>query len=300
MDTDIELRQLRSFIVLSSELHFGRAAAKLRVAQPALSQAIRRLEGRLGFALFNRTSRRVELTRQGASFLSSTHRALGELGRGVEAGREIAAGRIGSVMVGHTALAMVTVLPAVLRRFCKRHPLVRLTLRELPSAVQIENLSAGFVDVALVSGTVEEDGVLSTELRRDPLVAILPASHPLAGRRRVRVASLAHESFVLFPREQIPPLHDQILGLCRSSGFEPVIGQVAQSWQMIAALVGIGLGVSLVPASVKAYGVAGVRYVSVGSAGVVPTTLCWRSDENNAAAHDFVSATKEAWSMVSD
>jgi DNA-binding transcriptional LysR family regulator len=163
----LEIRPLRYFAVLADELHFGSASAKLRIAQPALSQAIRRLESRPGFALFTRTSRKVELTRQGASFLASTQRIFGELRRGVEAGREIAAGRIGSVTIGHTVLAMVTVLPVVLRRFRERHPLVRLTMRELPSATQIEDLRAGYLDVAMVSGTCDDDSISSVALRRD-------------------------------------------------------------------------------------------------------------------------------------
>jgi DNA-binding transcriptional LysR family regulator len=293
MDVDFELRQLRYFTVLAEELHFGRAAARLRVAQPALSQAIRRLERRLGFVLFVRTSRRVELTHQGASFLANAQRVFAELRSGVDSGREIAAGRLGNVAIGHTALATVTVLPQVLRHFRERHPLVRLSLRELPSGAQIESLRAGYVDVALVTGTFIEDGLSSLELQRDPLVALVPSSHRLARRRQVSVASLAEEPFVLFPRDQIPPVHDQILGLCRSSGFEPAIGQVAQSWHMMAALVGVGLGVAVVPRSVKRYGVAGVRHIPIRPTVIVATTLYWRADQSSAVARHFISATQE-------
>ena len=293
MDVELELRQLRYYVVLADELHFGRAAARLRIAQPALSQAVRRLERRLGFALFARTSRRVDLTRQGAAFLASSRRVLGELQRGVEAGRDIAAGRLGSVTIGHTALAMTTVLPAMLRRFRERHPLVRLVVRELPSAAQIEQLRAGYLDAAVVTGRFDEDDLSWLELRRDPLVALFPPGHRLGRRRKVGVASLAREPFIVFPREQIPSVYDQIVTLCRASGFNPDIAQEAQSWQMIAALVGVGLGVAIVPASVKRYGIAGVRCVPLTPTTTMPTALYWRRDVANIAAHHLISTTRD-------
>lgn len=295
MDVELEFRQLRYFVALADELHFGRAAARLRIAQPALSQAMRRLEQRLGFTLLARTSRRVDLTRQGAAFLASTRRVLDEVQRGVETGRDIAAGKVGNVTLGHTALAMITVLPAILRRFRERHPTVRLAVRELPSAVQIEHLRAGYVDAAIVTGRFAEDELSWLELRRDALVALLPPGHPLGRRRKVSVASLAREPFILFPREQIPSVYDQIVKLCRASGFDPDMAQLAQSWQMIAALVGVGLGVSIVPAPVKRYAVAGVRCVPLSPTTTMPTALYWRSDVGNIPAQLFISTTRDVF-----
>jgi len=292
MNPEIELRQLRYFAVLAEELHFGRAAAALRVAQPALSQNIRRLEGRLGFSLFERTTRRVHLTAAGAEFLISVHRLSAELGRGVQSAREVSAGALGTVTVGYIATAMLTVLPVLVRKFRERHPRLRLSLRELSSEAQLQALRSGELDVAIVSGRPDDEGLVSYELYRDPLVALLPSDHRLAKRDRVTLSSLANEPFILFPQWQTPGLHDQIVRLCRSSGFEPVVGQEAQSWHVIAALVGVGLGVSVAPASVRRYRVAGVRFRSLRPAASISTMLCMRAGDASLATGHFYSAAR--------
>lgn len=279
---ELELRPLRYFMVVAEELHFARAAARIRIAQPALSQAIRRLEARLGFLLFMRTSRRVTLTVQGAAFLARTRRAFEEIDRGVVAGRDIAAGRLGQVVIGHTALAMLTVLPGILRQFRARHPKVRLSLRELDSTEQIDAVRAGTIDVAIVTGSVEASELVTRRLRVDALVAALPSTYRLRAAG-ISVSSLAQDPFVLFPREQIPSVYDQIIAACRTAGFDPAIAQVAQSWHMIASLVAVGLGVSIVPASVERYGVHGVRYAALKGHGNVATTICRRTDATNPA-----------------
>src|SRR4029077_7508876 len=139
---------------------------------------------------------------------------------------------------------MLPLLPVLLDRFRHAHPSVHLNLRELPSAFQIQQLHAGYVDVAIVTGQVHDDGVLTLEVTRDPLVALVPSSHLFARLRRMKLSSLAGEPFVLFPREQIPSMYDHILELCRAAGFEPRVAQLAQSWHMIATLVRLRLGVS--------------------------------------------------------
>jgi DNA-binding transcriptional LysR family regulator len=295
-----EFRQLQYFGVLAEELHFGNAAARLGVAQPALSQAIRRLEQRLGFALFSRTSRRVRLTPQGGRILASTERVLRELRRGLADAREIAAGRTGGLTIGHTALSMLTVLPAVLRRYRQAQPAVRLSFRELSSAQQLDQLQAGYLDVAIVSGTFEGQGVATLELRRDPLIVVLHRSHRLAGRRSLPISQLASEPFILFPREQIPPVYDQILELCRASGFEPAIAHVAQSWHLIAALVGLGLGISIVPLSVQRYLVKEVRAVPIRPQVAVATTLGWLPDASTGATSPFIAAAREVVAQLKE
>ncbi|MBA3406274.1 MAG: LysR family transcriptional regulator [Gemmatimonadaceae bacterium] len=291
--TKVELRHLRSFIVLGDELHFSRAAAALRVAQPALSQQIRRLETALGFRLFDRTSRKVELTPAGVSFLDHVRRLFLELDRAAQTGQHIASGKTGTLTVGYVQTAMVTVLPTIVRRFRERQPDVRVLLRELSSIPQIEGLRRGEIDVAIVSGTPGDEDIASFEVWRDPLVALVPPAHPASRRRSVSVSALATDPFIMFPRSQTPHVYDQIVSLCRKSGFEPTIAQEAQSWHLIAELVGAGMGVSVAPSSVRRYRVARVRYVPLRPTDSLSTMICYRRAEASIVAKLFVETARE-------
>lgn len=288
-----DLHHLRSFIVLADELHFSRAAGLLRIAQPALSQQIRRLEDAVGFRLFNRTSRKVELTSAGVSFLNSTRRLFAELDLAVETGQHIAAGKTGTIIIGYVATAMVTVLPSIIRRFRERQPDVRFLLRELSSAPQIEALRRGELDVAIVSGLRDYEEVISFEVWRDRLIALVHPGHPASRKRSVSISALAADPFIMFPRSQTPKLYDQIVSLCRNSGFEPTTGQEAQSWHMIAELVGAGMGVSVVPSSVRRYRVPRVRYLPLRPVSSVAIMICHRRLDASKLAELFVETAKE-------
>jgi DNA-binding transcriptional LysR family regulator len=293
MPPDIEFGQLRAFVVLARELHFGNAAALLRVAQPALSQQIRRLEHRLGFRLFERSSRRVSLTPAGVAFLTTSRKIFIDLERAVETGHDLASGKLGTVTVGYTGMAMTTVLPTIVRKFRESHPDVRLVLRELSSAPQIDGLRRGDLDVAVLTGPVDDGTIAHFQIWREPLVALLPAGHPAARKRSIAPSALAGDQLIAFPREQTPALYDQIMGLCRNAGFEPTLGQGAQSWHMIAELVSAGLGVSIVPRSVRRYKVAGVKYVSLRPGGTVSTLMCYNQPGPSTPAKLLIETTRK-------
>jgi len=292
MRSDVEFSQLRSFVVLGEELHFGKAAARLRVAQPGLSQQIRRLEERLGFKLFDRTSRTVTLTPAGSSFLANVRKLFIDLDRAVASGHDLASGRIGTVRVGYTALAMLTVLPPFVRRFRQRQPDVRVLLHELPSAAQLEGLRNGDLDAAILTGLPNDESIQHFQLWEDPFIVLLPENHAYAKKNTVSAVALEREQLIIFPRFQTPVLYDQILSLCRNSGFEPTIGQEAQSWHMIAELVSAGVGVAIAPLSVMRYRVSGLKYVALRPGGKVYTTLCFNRRGLSAGAKLFVETVK--------
>jgi DNA-binding transcriptional LysR family regulator len=293
MTLDMEIGQLRAFVVLGDELHFGKAATLLRVAQPALSQQIRRLEERLGFRLFDRTSRKVDLTSAGASLLASVRKVFIDLERAVETGHDLASGKIGTVTVGYVATAMMTVLPPIVRKFREGHRDVRLLLRELASAPQVDGLRRGDLDVAILTGSMDDEAIAHFQIWRDPLVALVPAGHSDARRRSISASALVADQLITFPRLQAPALYDQILSLCRNSGFEPTPGQEAQSWHMIAELVSAGMGVAIVPLSVRRYRVAGVRYVPLRPGGSVSTILCYNRAGTSSAAKLLIETARQ-------
>ncbi|MER7849999.1 LysR family transcriptional regulator [Kitasatospora sp. NPDC096077] len=278
---ELPLPQLHAFTVLAEELHFGRAAARLGIAQPPLSQQIRRLEEKVGHPLFRREPGGVTLTPAGGELLPAARRALADLADGLAAARAVGGGEAGRLRIGFSASLALTVLPGLLRTFRERHPGVRLDVREMTSAPQLAALHDRGIDVGLLrEPPADEPGLRFRTLLTEPFVAVLPAGHPLAAQRAVRLAQLAEEPFVLLPREEGPQLYDRITGLCAGAGFTPRIGQHAVEWQTVCALVGAGLGVSLAPAGIRRIRLRGVvfRRIEPGTART-RSALAWRADD---------------------
>ena len=205
----------------------------------------------------------------------------------------MASGKLGTVTIGYTGMAMTTVLPTIVRKFGEHHPDVRLVLRELSSAPQIDGLRKGDLDVAVLTGPIDDGTIAHFQIWRDPLVALLPAAHPAAKKKSISASALAGDQLITFPRVQTPALYDLILALCRSGGFEPTLGQGAQSWHMIAELVAAGLGVSIVPRSVRRYKVAGVRYVLLRPGGTVSTLMCYNRAGSSTPAKLLIETTRQ-------
>ncbi|MFD0370447.1 LysR family transcriptional regulator [Streptomyces sp. NPDC127114] len=294
---DIPLPQLHAFVVLADELHFGHAAARLGIAQPPLSQQIRRLEDKVGHALFRREPGRVTLTPAGRELLPAARRVLGELVDGLAAARAVGSGRAGRLRIGFSASVALTVLPGLLRTFRERFPDADLDIREMTTAPQIAALHDKTIDIGLLREppATEEDLGFRTVLT-EPFVAVLPAAHPLAAQRAVRLEQLADSPFVLPPHDVGPQLHDKITGLCAAAGFTPRIAQRAVEWQTVCALVETGLGVSLAPASIRR-----LRLRNVAFRRITPATartrvaVAWRNhDRNPLVAHLLTTVSPDA------
>ncbi|MET9012700.1 LysR family transcriptional regulator [Streptomyces olivaceoviridis] len=285
---ELPLPQLHAFVVLAEELHFGRTAARLGIAQPPLSQQIRRLEDKVGHALFTREPGRVTLTPAGRELLPAARRALTDLADGLAAARAVGSGRAGRLRIGFAASLALTVLPGLLRTFRQRFPGVHLDIHEMTTAPQIAALHDKAIDIGLLrEPPTDETGLGFTTVLSEPFVAVLPSTHPLATHRTVQLARLADSPFVLLPRTVGPTLYDQIIGLCTAAGFTPRIAQHAVEWQTVCALVETGLGVSLAPASIRR-----IRLKGVAFRGIEPNTartrvaVAWReSDHNPLVAH---------------
>jgi DNA-binding transcriptional LysR family regulator len=249
----MELRHLRYFVAVAEELHFSRAADRLRIAQPPLSQQIRQLEEQLGVRLFDRTHRRVQLTDAGRMVLDEARRTLAQADRVVTTARKAAEGSAGILRVGFSSSAPYTTLPAILRSFRAQFPDVVMNLFERSTEEQVDLLAAGAIDVAFVRRPVENaaESVIIRTILREPLVLALPHDHRLRHQRRVNAHALAGESFILFPRHAAPGLYDQIDSFCRRAGFRPNVAQEAIQMQTIVSLVSAGLGVAIVPASIR-------------------------------------------------
>jgi DNA-binding transcriptional LysR family regulator len=256
----VKLHQLRYFIAVADELHFRRAAERLHMSQPPLSEAIRELEATIGAQLLERSRRRVALTAAGEVLLRDARALLGDLDRALETARRIGTGQAGRLRLSFVGSALYGVVPDLLRAFSLERPDIELQLQERSTTEQLAALAAGDLDIGFVRAPAAAEGLTSQTIMREPTVAALPGGHPLSTLKRIPVARLSTEPFVLFPREQAPELHDAIMSAIAADGRLPRIVQEVAEMQTIIGLVASGMGVSLVPGSVQALARTGVVY----------------------------------------
>lgn len=292
----MELRHLRYFVAVAEELHFGRAAARLRIAQPPLSRQIRDLERELGTALFERVPRGVELTAAGRAFLPEARLTLAQAERAQRTAQRAARGEVGRLRVGFVEAATYAgVLPDVLGFFRMHLPNIGLSLFEMDSAQQAEAFREGRIDVGLLhTPPPDADRWLRVEqVYADPLIAALPHAHRLAGRTRLALADLAAESFVLFPRHIAPTLYDDVIARCRQAGFSPRIVQEAAGWQTLTGLVGAGMGIAFVPRSLMTIQRREVVYRRIRDLAVeMAMAVAWKGGEKSPVRERFVTALR--------
>lgn len=264
----IELRHLRYFIAVADELHFSRAAERLGMSQPPLSQQIRDLESLLGLRLLRRTNRRVELTDAGRVYLDAARDIVARVDEAADQARRAERGEIGELHVAFTrSTPLIERFPRAIRAFRDAYPAVRLVLVERNTLQQVACLLEGSQHVGLLRGGALPATLVSHKLVDDPLVAVLRADHPLATRKRARLRmdELADERFVVFSRAAGTGVHDQLLSMCRNAGFVPRIAQEAGESSTMIGLVAAGLGVAVLPDSLRHVRVDGVAYVAIDS-----------------------------------
>jgi len=281
----MELRHLRSFQVLAEERHFGRAAVRLHIAQPALSQQVKQLERELGTPLFTRTTRRVELTEAGARFAEHARTVLADVARAEDDMALLTSGRAGRVSVGFIGTATYDVLPRVAREVRATLPDVDLELRgELLSPQLVAGLHDRTYDVALLRPDPLNHGDLGLRhLRTERLVAVLPAGHRLAGRRRIALSALADEAFVMHPSGHRSSVHARVLEACEAAGFTPASVLEVGETATLVVFVAAGLGVALVPEPVRSLGLDGVAYVPLADAPTIDLALATRAGDDSPA-----------------
>jgi DNA-binding transcriptional LysR family regulator len=219
----VELRHLRYFVAVAEELNFSRAAERLHMAQPPLSVAIRQLEQELGGDLFVRTTHEVKLTAAGRAVLEGARRTLTEVDHTIAAAKRAAAGELGALRVAFSWGARFETLPAIGQAFRALHSDVELLTEVMWNARMPQALRSGAVDIAIAVWPELASDLSYEPIRRENVVALVGASHRLVGETTIPLAALAPDELVLFPRELAPRLHDTLVGMCRTAGFEPAI-----------------------------------------------------------------------------
>lgn len=255
----MDLRQLRYFVAVAEELHFGRAALRAGIAQPPLTQQIRKLEAELGCVLFLR-GRKTTLTEAGAVLLEHARRILADAEDAASAARRAGLGESGCLTVGVPPSIMLSGLPAIIRKYRRRYPGVEFTLRELSTSAIETALQRGEIDLGFLREIRLAPPLRSETAFREPVVVVLPASHAMAKVKDLRLAALRDEPFVFFPRRLGPAFHDKFISFCTAAGFVPRVVQEATQWQSVVCLVEAGMGISLAPGCVRRFRWPGVVY----------------------------------------
>ncbi|NYF91151.1 LysR substrate-binding domain-containing protein [Tunturiibacter empetritectus] len=293
MNERIELRHLRYFLAVAETLHFSKAARRLGMAQPPLSQQIKRLEQMLGHALFERTTRGVKLTAAGQLLARRARSTMEKVDEDLAQVRRLGRGEEGTLTVGFSGSVMFTELPAAIQSFRRHYPKVELRLRELVTSAQIAALLNGQIDLAFLRDGDPTEGIRITTLLKERYVAVLPEAHPLAQRKTLGVKALEGEPFIMFARRMGPLAYDRTIACCERSGFRPNIVQDAPQWLTLVRLVAAGLGVTLAPACVARVAMPGAVYRAVTAACRTTIDLGVKTGAESVLARNFIEIANQ-------
>lgn len=290
----MELRHLRYFVAVADDGSVTRAAARLNIAQPALSQQIKSLEEEVGTPLLRRLSRGVVLTAPGAFFAEDARAILASVDAAKTRARRAASGELGSIRIGFTGSASFhPFVTGAIRDYRAAYPDVEVDLTEEPTTLLIAALRAGRLDVAFLRpGVGEVDGLWSQHLFDEPMVAAVPAGHPLADAATVRLSDLAGEAFIFYPRRNGRALHDAVVSACEAAGFTPRVAQDAPQLTSVVNLVATGIAIAIVPASMGRLATDAVRYLHFSDRTPrAPMVLVRASGQDARLARHFTELT---------
>jgi len=290
----VDVKRLRYFIAVAEELHFGRAAERLNIAQPALSRQIVNLESAIGATLFNRLRNQISLTRAGEILLPSAHDILTRISDAAKLTRRAAKGHTGSISIGFVGSATYSALPTILNSFRKMTPDVDLNLRAMNTAELHTNLVDRRIDAAFARPEINDPEIVNQEVLTEDLVVALPDQEPLTELDELSLSDLATRPFVLYPRNPRPSFADTIIKLCQEDGYSPKVAHETMDLQTALSLVAIGAGVSIVPASVELSQRQGVICRPLEKP--VPTTtlsLAYRRDNHSPVLRSFMKVVND-------
>jgi DNA-binding transcriptional LysR family regulator len=296
----MELRQIRSFLSVAETLHFGRTAELIHLSQPALSLQIRALEAEVGVRLLERNRRKTTLTPAGRAFRDAAIAGVAQLDRAIRNARLAADGKLGLLRIGFISTAGSELLPDTIRAFRELNPEVEFSLRNILTAEQIQMLEAGALDIGFLRLPIGGHTQLEVAtIHREPFVLVVPASHPLGARKKVRLSEVAGQDFVMYDRKHAPGFHDQVFGMLRNAGIVPNVCQTAGEMPTLIALVAAGIGISILPTSAVKHNIAAV--VGCEIADPIPMSeigLASARDNDSAVVKNFRSLALETFQAM--
>jgi DNA-binding transcriptional LysR family regulator len=292
----VEYRHLKFFVAVAEELHFTRASVRLRIAQPHLSQEIRRLEREIGVELFVRTKRSVALTTAGHAFLEHVRIVLDNTADAVRAAQRASRGETGRIRLGYVSVAAIGVIPNATARFRSLYPGVEVLLKDVNSDEGLEAIRTGQLDLCLLHPPRAVDPAINIEtLSLEPLVALLPPKHPLADMQRISLQRLRSEPWVISHRETASRLYDEVIAACAAAGLEPSIAQRTTRLTTQISMVASGIGVALMPITSARLVFGGAVYRQLRSPGrSIPVAFAWRRDQTAPVVAHFMAVVRNS------
>jgi DNA-binding transcriptional LysR family regulator len=291
--TGIDIRRLRYFLAVAEELHFGRAAERLNIAQPALSRQIASLEAAIGALLFDRTRSNIHLTAAGEALQPRARDILARVADAARVAKRAAEGKVGVIQVGFVGSASFSILPNILGAFRADHPDVELVLHAMNTAELREALVDRSIDVAFARPGINDPEIVNDVIYREPLIIALPEEDRLAEQNQIAIGDLSGHPFVLYPRHPRPSFADTILQICRTEGFSPNIAQETMEIQTALSLISVGAGVTLVPEATCEAQLRGVAYRPIlGDVPLTQLSLAYRRDNRSAVLAAFCALVR--------
>jgi LysR family transcriptional regulator, benzoate and cis,cis-muconate-responsive activator of ben and cat genes len=289
----MELRHLRYFVAVADTLNFRKASALVHIEQSPLSQQIRNLEHEIGVDLFTRTKRRVALTHAGQVFLAEARAILARSDESMDRARRAARGSIGNLAIAYLTSMTNAFTDQVIREYRRRFPGVALSFSDLVPTTILQSISQRTADVGLLRGIFPHEGLVVEDLGSEPLIVVLPRDHPLTAKEKLTGKDLMHEPFVLVPDEGAMGMNDIIRAYCREHGFTPQLHAEGNQIQSVIWLVHIGLGVSLLPASLRALRRENTVYRELVDPPRITAKLVYRHDDSSPALANFIKVVHE-------
>lgn len=290
----MDIRQLKYVIAVAEELSFTRAATRLNMAQPPLTKQIKKIEGELGFPLFYRTKRLVQLTEAGAVLVAKGRRLIADLEHLQDASRRVSRGDAGRIVVGFVGSVAFHFFPRILREYRASVPGVEIELHEMRNRPLIEALRDERVDVAFMRPFFQDQNICMQPVLEERLVVALPAGHPLTQKKVISLKELKDEPFVTPNQRPAPSIYTYLMSICERAGFQPRVVQAATDIQTVVGLVAAGLGVSIVTDSIKRLGVEGVSYCEFNDVSDTATiVIAWRKNDRSAVLKRFLELAIE-------
>lgn len=278
----MHLRSLSCFVAVAEELHFGRAAKRLNISQPPLTQHIKKLEAELGALLFHRTKRSVHITEAGMALLDEARRVIAQSEGMRHMVQRAVKGQSGYLRVGFITSSVFTKARRLYEKLSRGVPGITVVWQEMSSSEQISSLREGKIDMGFIHTPADHEGLAARVIIRDPLVVVVPDSHRLAGRRTVSLSELADDDFVLPLRHMSPSRYDRIIAACSAAGINPAIPHQPRHLLTILGLVSMGAGVSLVPSTLTTAGFPSVAFLKIqGKAPIAEVSVLWNPDNRS-------------------
>ena len=293
-ESELDFKLIRFFVVLSEELHFGRAAHRLFITQPPLSKAIKQLEEELGLKLFERDSKHVVLTPVGEVMLIKAKEILLQARNTVAFANSIASGLTGRIEIGFTAIMLYRGLGKVIKRFNSEFPNIEVAFTETVSQRQLELVKGGNLDGGFINSPLAPVGLESFAVCFENYVACIPSDHRLAGSKKITLNALRDETLLVFARDASHAYHDHVRAMCTERGFQPRIRQFSGQILTLVAMVAAGFGITIVPEAVKKAGLKGVAFIPLTGSKIKPTAFfIWNPKRRTPGLKSFIDITRE-------